>query len=405
MKAVILAAGKGARMWPLTASRPKPMIPIANKPIIEHSIIHAKKAGINDFVIVLGYKSEYIKEYLGNGEKWNIHIDYCLQQQARGTANALQATRGIVSEKFLVLNGDTIINEEDIRNLTKANQITISVRKVTNPTGLGIIEERDGSVQHIFEKPETSPFDLVNTGAYLMTKQIFPAIDRTLESGRGEFELTQSLEILIGQGIPVHCITIENWQDISYPWDLLDTNARIMSSLAVSNNGIIEENVHIEGQCHIEESSIIRSGSYIVGPVCIGKGCNIGPNCYIRPATSIGNNCHIGAGVEIKNSIIMSGTKIPHLSYIGDSIIGEECNLGAGTKTANLRLDKNSIRIDGNNTKRNKLGVIIGDKVMTGINCSINAGTVIGNNAWIGPNMLVSGTIPDNTHMITKKTS
>jgi NDP-sugar pyrophosphorylase family protein len=166
-----------------------------------------------------------------------------------------------------------------------------------------------------------------------------------------------------------------------------------MAGLHTENSGEIEANTTLKGAILIGKGTVIRSGSYIVGPVIIGEDCDIGPNCFIRPSTVIGDKCHIGAGVEIKNSIIMTGSKVPHLSYIGDSIIGESCNLGAGTKIANLRLDKRNITIGEIDTKRRKLGAIIGDKVETGINCSINVGTLIGNNSFIGPGALAQGVI------------
>jgi bifunctional UDP-N-acetylglucosamine pyrophosphorylase/glucosamine-1-phosphate N-acetyltransferase len=149
----------------------------------------------------------------------------------------------------------------------------------------------------------------------------------------------------------------------------------------------------------IGKNTVVKSGSYIEGPVIIGEGCRIGPNCYIRSSTTIGNNCHIGAGVEVKNSIIMNNSDVPHLNYIGDSVIGEGCNFGAGTKIANLRLDEANITVTGIDTKRHKLGAIIGDNVKTGINSCINVGTVIGNNTFIGPGMVVRGNILPNTKL------
>ena len=149
----------------------------------------------------------------------------------------------------------------------------------------------------------------------------------------------------------------------------------------------------LKGAVSIGKGTIVRSGTYIVGPVIIGSNCDIGPNCFIRASTAIGDNCHIGAAVEVKNSIIMSGSKVPHLNYVGDSVIGENCNLGAGTKVANLKLDKRNIFIDGKDTGRRKLGAIIGDNVQTGINSSINVGTLIGNNSFIGPGALAHGII------------
>jgi bifunctional UDP-N-acetylglucosamine pyrophosphorylase/glucosamine-1-phosphate N-acetyltransferase len=149
----------------------------------------------------------------------------------------------------------------------------------------------------------------------------------------------------------------------------------------------------------IGKNTVIKSGTYIEGPVIIGDDCRIGPNCYIRPSTTIGNDCHIGAAVEVKNSIIMSGTDVPHLNYVGDSVIGEGCNFGAGTKIANLRLDEQNIHVGDIDTKRHKLGAIIGDNVKTGINSSINVGTIIGNNSFIGPGVVVRGKILPNTKL------
>jgi len=146
----------------------------------------------------------------------------------------------------------------------------------------------------------------------------------------------------------------------------------------------------LKGMVSIGRNTTVRSGSYIIGPVVIGEDCDIGPNCHIRPYTSIGDNCHIGSAVEVKNCIIMKGSKIPHQNYVGDSIIGEECNFGAGTKIANLRLDKKNVTVASIDTKRRKLGAIIGDRVETGINACINAGSMIGNNTHIGPRAIAS---------------
>jgi NDP-sugar pyrophosphorylase family protein len=142
---------------------------------------------------------------------------------------------------------------------------------------------------------------------------------------------------------------------------------------------------------------VIKSGSYIMGPVSIGEGCEVGPNCYIRPYTAIGDGCHIGHAVEVKNCIIMRGSKFPHHNYAGDSVIGEGCNFGAGTKIANLRLDRKEVVVAGVRTGRSKLGAIIGDSVQTGINASINVGAVIGNDTFIGPGAVASGIIMPNS--------
>ncbi|MCL2707458.1 MAG: sugar phosphate nucleotidyltransferase, partial [Dehalococcoidia bacterium] len=339
MQAVILTAGEGRRMLPLSKSRPKGMLPIANKPIIEHILTESKNAGIYDLVLVISSKDNATPRYFGNGERFGVKISYCRQCDIPGTGAALQAARDAVQQNFLVFNGDLLISAVDILQLAQADCIAIGAKELANPVDKGIIEEHNGQVRRIIEKPAVTSSSPVNIGAYLLNEHVFGAIENTALSPRGEIELTQALQLLLNQGISVHCVKLKSWQDISYPWDLLDANAQLLSQQTSANQGIIEDNVHIDGACRIGAGSIIRSGSYIAGPVAIGDHCDIGPHCFIRSATSIGNNCRIGAGVEIKNSIVMQGTKIPHITYIGDSVIGENCNIGAGTKIANTRFD------------------------------------------------------------------
>ena len=269
--------------------------------------------------------------------------------------------------------------------------------KVKDPRGLGIVEMKKDRIVRIHEKTAKPPANLANAGVYLLTPDIHDAIARTSKSPRGEYEITDSLQLLLNAGQEIAGRPIKDWIDLSYPWDLLAANEAQLKGLEPRNQGKVENNVVLNGPVGIGKKTVIRSGVYINGPVIIGDNCEIGPNCYIRPATSIGDGCHIGAAVEVKNSIIMKGAKIPHHNYVGDSVIGEQCNLGAGTKIANLRLDKRNIIVDGVNTGRRKLGAIIGDGVETGINASVNVGCVIGNKTFIGPGAVASGVIVPNS--------
>lgn len=243
------------------------------------------------------------------------------------------------------------------------------------------------------------PSHLANAGAYLFTPEIFEAISKIPLSPRGEYEITDALQLLIDQGKPVSYQTLSYWLDLSYPWDLLSANESLIASIEPDNQGTVETNVVLKGPVSIGRDTVIMSNSYIVGPVIIGQNCQIGPNCFIRPHTAIGDGCHIGSAVEIKNCIVMKGTKIPHHNYIGDSIIGENCNFGAGTKIANLRLDKKEIEINGVHTGRMKLGAIVGDSVQTGINVSINVGSLVGSHSYIGQGASASGVIQPNSRI------
>jgi len=375
------------------------MLPIANKPILEHLLIEDRKAGIVEFVLVVGYHDEQVRDYFGNGEKWGVTINYCTQKRQLGTADALRMVESLVDGNFLVMNGDIIVSQKDIRSLAKRSDNTLSVVKVDDNRDWGVVELSESKVVHIYEKVEKSPSHMANAGLYLFTPDIFEAVYQTSKSLRGEYEITDSMQLMIDKGHRISCQEIDYWLDLSYPWDLLTTNESLLVDIQVQNLGEVEENAMIKGRVSIGKNTVVRSGSYIVGPVIIGQDCDIGPNCYIRPYTSIGDNCHIGSAVEIKNCIIMKGSKIPHQNYVGDSIIGEECNLGAGTKIANLRLDNKNVTVANIDTKRRKMGAIIGDRVETGINACINAGSMIGNSTHIGPGAIASGVISSNSRI------
>lgn len=395
MKAVVLVAGKGTRMEPLTSDCPKVMLQVANKPILEHILNSAIQAGIEGFVFITGYLEQQIREYFGDGSKWGVSIDYVQQKEQLGTANAIGYAKGHVEEAFLVLNGDMLIGQEDLKALlSRTEEAVICVKEVENPSDFGVLEVENNKVVRIIEKPKNPPTKLANAGVYLFRESIFDFIDRTQASVRKEFEITNSIQMLIDSGAVVGYSPLEGrWIDIGYPWDLLKTNERLLKDLKGRYEGTVEPNATIKGEVVIGKGTAIRNGSYIEGPVIIGENCDIGPNCFIRPSTAIGNNARVGNAVEIKNTIIMEGTHVGHLSYVGDSIIGRRCNFGAGTKVANLRHDGKNIkvRMKGKilDSGRRKLGVIMGDDVHTGINTSINVGVMIEKGKYTSPGEIV----------------
>jgi UDP-N-acetylglucosamine diphosphorylase/glucosamine-1-phosphate N-acetyltransferase len=354
-------------------------------------------AGINEFILVVGYYDNLIRDYFGDGSRWQVKIDYVTQKHQLGTAHAIGKASERIRGDFLVLNGDVLVSVADIQTLKKASGNVMSVCHRDECSGLGVIEVDGQRVTAIHEKCALPPSNLANAGLYRFTTKIMDLIAATAKSPRGEYEITDTLLELIGSGEPLNHHRIEYWLDVSYPWDLLNANETMLADLKPVSEGTIEDGAVVKGPVSLGKGSVVRAGSYITGPVIIGEDCQIGPACHIRPASTIGDGCHIGAFVEVKNSIIMRGTKVPHLNYIGDSVIGEDCNFGAGTKIANLRLDKRNVKVNGVDTGRRKLGAIIGDKVETGINASINVGTMIGSGCHIGPGAAVSGVLLPDT--------
>jgi bifunctional UDP-N-acetylglucosamine pyrophosphorylase/glucosamine-1-phosphate N-acetyltransferase len=395
MKAVILAAGEGTRMRPLTRNRPKVMLPIGNRPLLEHVIEQVRDAGISEFVLVVGYQGDTIVEYFGGGSALGVKIDYIIQEERLGTAHAIGTARSLIDDRFLVLNGDVMITSAQVRTLLVRDEVAVmAAMEVADPSRFGVLEVDGGYVVRLHEKPEKPPTDLANAGIYVFEPEVFGAIDSTPVSTRDECEITRTIQDMIEGGIHMgYQILDGTWLDIGRPWDLLDANMEYLKTISKAILGEVEDDVHIHGPVIVGEGARVRSGAYIEGPVIIGPDCDIGPNCYIRPYTSLGRGVRIGNAVEIKASIIMDRTHVGHLSYVGDSIIGSDCNFGAGTKVANLRHDGANIKVKIKgimvDSGHRKLGTIMGDNVHTGINSMLNVGSMIESDTNINPGEFV----------------
>lgn len=376
MKAVLFAAGKSTRTYPLTLTRPKPLLPIANKPIVKHQI-EALPPSVDEVILVVGYRHEMIRESLGesyDGRK----IRYVNQEEQRGTGHALLQCESVIDEPFMAFNGDDLYHPTDIAALAGLEQGALC-KTVPDPSRFGVfVLNDDGAVAQVIEKPVEPVSDLANIGAYKLNPSIFEVLHATPESSRGEIEITSAIETL-AQQVRFVAHPIEGyWLSIGYPWDLLDANEALLAELEEDIQGEVSPAAHITGIVSIGRGTIIRPGVVIDGPAIIGENCSIGPNAWIRPNSAIGDNCKIGQGSEIKGSILFNGAKVPHLSYAGDSVLGEEVNLGCGTVTANFRHDgkNHSSLVKGEliDTGRRKLGAIFGDHVHTGINTSVYPG-------------------------------
>jgi bifunctional UDP-N-acetylglucosamine pyrophosphorylase/glucosamine-1-phosphate N-acetyltransferase len=264
--------------------------------------------------------------------------------------------------------------------MTSIKGNAVAAKRVPDPSRYGVFLEDGGYMKSVIEKNETPPTDLANAGIYLFGDGIFDALKKAKMSKRGEYELTDGLNAFASKE-KIKIIELKEWIEIGRPWDILGANEKLMPDLEAKVQGEVEPGATLKGKVSVGRGTIVRSGSYIVGPVVIGEDCDIGPNCYIRPYTCLGKNVRVGNAVEIKNSAIMDGTKIGHLSYVGDSVIGSGCNFGAGTIASNLRHDNADIKsyIKGLpvDSGRRKLGVIMGDDVKTGIHTTIYPGTVI----------------------------
>ncbi|MFB3888308.1 MAG: bifunctional sugar-1-phosphate nucleotidylyltransferase/acetyltransferase [Candidatus Bathyarchaeia archaeon] len=411
MKAVILAAGEGVRLLPITATRPKHLIRMGAKPILEHCLDALKGAGVTEAVIVTHYMGDAIRSYFGDGSRFGFRLEYVEQTQILGTGNAAATAEPYVTGDFVLVYGDLLFSSDAVKTAIAAHDsgkdaAVMAVVSVDKPETYGIVElDEDKCVKRIVEKPtrEKAPSNLANAGLYVFSKDVFDVLKRVRKSARGEWELTDAVTLMAEEGKPAVAAEIprEDWFDIGRPWDLLDANVWALKRMEHRVLGNVEEGAHLIGPVTVADTARVRSGAYIEGPCFIDEGADVGPNCYIRPCTSIGKKARVGNACEVKNSIIMDGVHVGHLSYVGDSILCSKCNLGAGTVTANLRFDDVTVKMIVKDklvdTGRRKLGVILGDNVKTGVNSVLMPGVKVGNDSWVGPNVMVERDVPPNT--------
>ncbi|ASJ04286.1 bifunctional sugar-1-phosphate nucleotidylyltransferase/acetyltransferase [Thermococcus barossii] len=412
MKAVVLAAGKGERLRPLTDDRPKVVLKVANRAIIEY-VLENLDPFVDEFILVVRYEKEKLIKALGdefNGKP----ITYIEQLPGDGTAKAIESVGEIIeNEEFIVANGDIYFEIDGVKELVSVFRrekadAALLVKEFDDLSHFGKVEVDGNAVTAVREKPgKVSGY--ANLGVYIFKPDVFDFIRKTPVSERGEYEITDTLNLMLEAGRKVaYAVYSGYWNDVGRPWNLLELNEYLLKNrLKHSIKGIVEEGATVVPPVEIGEGTVVRSGAYIIGPVKIGRNSRIGPNCFIRPYTSIGDNCHIGNAVEIKNSIIMDHSNAPHLNYVGDSIIGENTNLGAGTITANLRHDKGTVKVEIKgkleDSGRKKLGAIIGHNVKVGINVSIYPGRKIGSNAFVGPGVIVDRNVPSGSLVVVKQ--
>jgi len=375
--------------------------------MLERTIEGLANAGIREIAILTYHKEEKIKEVLSTRGARGPHITFVHQERLLGTADALRSCEKWLKgeSSFLVIHGDDYYSKRGIAKFLAAvdglDDQAVATADSDDPSRFGSLEIDRGAVVSIHEKVTSNGPAKVNAALYHLSSSIFRILKSVRPSARGEYELTDAVNQSIRTGNSLRAIPLakNDWHGVTYPWDLLIANQIELQNMNRSRGkGGVERGASIAGPVAIGKGATIKSGSYIEGPAVIGENSLIGPNSYIRPFTSIGSNCKVGAGCEVKASILMNNSHVPHLSYVGDSILGEGCSLGAGTITANLRFDDSSVlsmvRGELVNSRRRKLGAILGDGVRTGINVSIFPGVKLGAGARIWPGVSVRRDVP-----------
>ncbi|KXK26446.1 MAG: Bifunctional protein GlmU [candidate division WS6 bacterium OLB20] len=421
MKAVIIAAGSGTRMYPLTVTTPKLLLPVLSVPLLSW-FVHNLKGLVDEIVIVINDKDSgnQIRTYVHSHE-FTVPIKFAVQSEQKGTAHAMQIAQEALADddSFLVMNGDDLYSRKDIESVIAAGPGLVGT-PVNDPEKWGIIT-RDGAGKFtgLIEKPsDAEPGSLANIGLYHFNSSIFDIYDSVPESPRGEYEITDSVSLFAKSNDFSVIESNGDWYPIGYPWHLLEVNEKLVANTSgidtfllehgytrvdqqtdlstLETQGIkIENGTVIKDVIYVKKGTHVKAPSYFEGVSILDEDVIVGPFAYIRGTSTLGRGAKVGAS-EVKNAVIFSETKLPHFNYFGDGIAGNDVNFGVGSVVTNLRHDNEPVKtlIKGQlvSTGRRKFSAVIGDGVRLG------AGTVIypGRKLWPGVFTLPNSVISDD---------
>ncbi len=404
-KAIVLAAGKGERM---RSEIPKCMHEILGKPVLDYVLESVKEAGIEETIVVVGYKEEVIKKHFGNG------YTFVTQNERKGTGHALLSCQDSLkgfNGNLIVISGDVpLISAGTLKRLSRAveafnSDCVLLTVCMNDPSGYGrIIRDESGVITKIQEEADAKVKELdiaeVNSGIYgFRAPAIFGYLSKvTPNNAKGEYYITSVVELMTSNGKKVDAIKLESPNESFgintrrdlvmvtniVRWHVLEHHMDNGVMIIDPSTTFIEQDVQIGQDTLINPYTVIRHGSKI------GKGCKIGPFAHIRPGSVLSDECEIGNFVEVKNSKIGRNSRAKHLSYLGDALLGENVNIGAGTITANFDQGKKNQTIieDGSATGCNTVLIA---PVKLGKNSKTGAGAVVPKNKNVPDGDVVCG--------------
>ena len=334
MKGLILSGGKGTRLYPLTYTRAKQLIPVANKPVLVRVIEAIHEAGVTEIGIVVGHTAPEIEEALGDGSEWDVKLTYIPQNSPDGLAHAVKISQDFLQgDSFVMFLGDNVI-EGGISTLIRDfadndwnSQIVL--KEVENPSAYGVAKLRpDGSIEQLIEKPKNPPSNLALVGIYMFDEHIFEAVNSIKPSARGEYEITDAIQWLIEHDYTVFPHVHKGWWiDTGKPTDMLEANSHVLEEIVP----YIAESAKIDAESTVDARVTIQEGAKIInsivrGPTVIGKNTVI-ENSYIGPFTSVYHNCEV-RNCEIERSIILENSKVSDIDQVlRDSLIGRNATV------------------------------------------------------------------------------
>ncbi|MCP1662639.1 MAG: nucleotidyl transferase [Methanocalculus sp. MSAO_Arc1] len=387
MQAVILAGGEGWRLRPLTKNRPKALIPVGNRPLIDYCIDALLASGIRDIIVVVGYRKEQVIRHLNSLDH---EVRVVVQERQLGSAHALACAAPLIHDTALVLSGDTYVDADSIRMMGSDGN-AIMVNSSSSPSHYGVVTVQNNYVTSFIEKPDETGPSLVSSGLYLFTPEVIQSVS--------EFELSDLLIRLIAEGVLIRAVRGCEWDDAIHAWDLLSQNRHLLRTNEPQKSGAISRLVTIRGNVSIGSRTTIGPGCCITGPVRIGDDTVIHPNTVIGPDVSIGSRVSIEPFTFVENSILMDDVRVGSHSRISDSVIGDGCLIADHLSTITTSGLYSLGDGDAKMLHRGTFGAILGEGVRLEPSVVLT-GCILGNNVDVRSGRRLEGVIPDGSRVI-----
>jgi mannose-1-phosphate guanylyltransferase len=329
LKAVILVGGPGTRLRPLTNNCPKPIVPVLNRPFLEHTLAHLRQSGIDDVILAMSYLPDAIREYFGDGERFGMQLTYCIEKEPLGTAGAVKNAAPYLDRPFIVLNGDDVFLEMNIDEVyafhrEKEAKATIFLTKVENPSAFGVVEtDENYKVLRFIEKPPpgTTTSNLINAGGYVLEPEVLeyiPAAQHYMFE-KGLFPR------LLQEGEPVYGYPYHGyWLDVGTPEKYYSLNIDLL--LEKSHSPLFQDR-RPDG-LYLSKDITRHLSAVITGPAVIGRGCRIGKDVRITGPVTIGQDCLLEDGADIQNAVLWDNVRIGAGATLERCIVSSDTAIG-----------------------------------------------------------------------------
>jgi len=390
--AVVLAAGEGNRLRPLTRNRPKPMLPAANRPILEYVLDALIDAGIDEIRLVVGYKRDRVQNHFGPSYR-DVDIEYVVQDKQLGSGHALQQAADSLEGRFVVVNGDRVIEpgmvEAVIDAFDRETAAALAVLEHGNASRYGAVEVGDGAITALVEKPDDQAYRLINAGVYAFDRTIFDAL-ATVRRENGTLPLTSAVAQLIEEREVRGVRTDGVWVDATYPWDLL-TVAREVLRHGLVEQRTAEDGIWVAPSAHVHEDATLQA------PTVVGPDCEIGAGAVVGPNVALGRNTTVGANATIAESVLDTDTRVGMASALVDCVTGQDVHVGPSTTVPGGPAD---VRVEDTVHRSERLGAVLADRVRADGAVTCEPGTLVGTNTRLGTGVVVSGTVRSDAEVV-----